>query len=79
MVAQRARATAIAPYSLRARPGAAVAVPVTWNEMDGLDRPDGFHPADMEDRHVQPCPLEGAKPRGVGTAVVDALENWARN
>lgn len=47
--------------------------------MDGLDRPDGFHPADMEDRHVQPCPLEGAKPRGVGTAVVDALENWARN
>ena len=39
-------ATAVAPFSLRARPGAAVAIPVGWDELGLLDRADGFSMAD---------------------------------
>jgi bifunctional non-homologous end joining protein LigD len=39
-------ATAILPYSLRARAGAPVAVPVGWNELAGLDRSALFTIAD---------------------------------
>jgi bifunctional non-homologous end joining protein LigD len=35
-------ATAIASYSLRARPGAPVAVPLRWDELGRLGRPDKF-------------------------------------
>ena len=70
-------ATAIAPYSLRARPGAAIAVPVTWKELDALDRPDGFHIGDIADRLTRACPLEGTTPRGIGKQAVAALEDWS--
>ena len=39
--------TAIAPYSTRSRPGAPVATPVTWDELDSLDGANSFHPADI--------------------------------
>lgn len=71
-------ATAIAPWSLRARPGAAVAMPITWNELDGLDRPDGFGIGEATDRLSKPDPLSGAKARGIGDGVVEALEAWSR-
>ena len=36
-------ATAVASYSTRARPGAPVAVPVRWDELDSGLKPDGYH------------------------------------
>ncbi|PWE32910.1 DNA ligase D [Maritimibacter sp. 55A14] len=72
-------ATAIAPYSLRARPGAAIAVPVTWDELGKLDRPDGFHVGDIGDRLSRPCPLDRAEVSGVGSGVVEKLEDWSKS
>ena len=39
-------ATAVLPYSLRARPGAPVAAPVAWEELEGLERASRFTIAD---------------------------------
>lgn len=36
-------ATAVASYSTRARPGAPVALPVRWDELDSGLKPDGYH------------------------------------
>ncbi|WP_168120425.1 DNA ligase D [Paenibacillus sp. HB172176] len=38
-------ATSIAPYSLRARKGAKVSMPISWEELDSI-APDGIHLAD---------------------------------
>jgi len=35
-------ATAVMPYGVRAREGAPVAAPVSWNEMETIDRPSHF-------------------------------------
>ena len=67
--------TAVAPYSVRPRPGAPVATPLHWEELsDSCARPDGFTLAKVPDRldrdgdpwrdlakHVQP--LAGARRR----------------
>jgi bifunctional non-homologous end joining protein LigD len=41
-------ATAIQPYSARARAGMPVAAPVTWDELPDVDRADAFTIADVE-------------------------------
>jgi bifunctional non-homologous end joining protein LigD len=41
-------ATAVLPYSARARPGATVAAPVTWDELDDIKSPGRFTIADVE-------------------------------
>jgi bifunctional non-homologous end joining protein LigD len=41
-------ATAVMPYSARARAGMPVAAPVMWNELNGIDRSDAFTIADVE-------------------------------
>ena len=41
-------ATAIMPYSVRARAGMPVAAPVDWEEFKGIDRADAFTIADVE-------------------------------
>ena len=41
-------ATAIMPWSLRARAGSPIAVPVTWAELEKIDTADAFSLADVE-------------------------------
>lgn len=48
--------TAICPYSTRRRKGAPVATPVSWEELKGLDRANGFHIGDMKTRLAAPDP-----------------------
>lgn len=43
-------ATAVAAYSTRARPGAPVATPVAWSELDGSLRADTFRVENLEER-----------------------------
>lgn len=53
-------ATAVAPYSTRARKGAPVATPVGWEELAGLDAANLFGIADMADRLSAPDPWSHA-------------------
>jgi bifunctional non-homologous end joining protein LigD len=39
-------ATAVMPYAVRARPGAPVAVPISWKEMETIDTPAHWHVGD---------------------------------
>ncbi len=41
-------ATAVMPYSARAREGAPVAAPITWKEMETIDKPSHFHITDAK-------------------------------
>jgi len=49
-------ATAIAPYSTRARKGAPVAMPVSWEELKSLKAANSFHIGDMTTRLEQADP-----------------------
>jgi bifunctional non-homologous end joining protein LigD len=61
-------ATAVAPYSTRARPGGPIALPVAWDELDGLDSAAAFSPASVLRRLASgsPDPWEGME-RAAGT------------
>ncbi|MFW5780777.1 MAG: DNA ligase D [Bacillota bacterium] len=48
-------ATSVAPYSLRAREGAKVSVPITWDELNSIP-PDGFDMEKTLQRITQPDP-----------------------
>ncbi len=52
-------ATAVAPYSMRARPGATVSLPLRWEQLARSTRPDGFDirtvPDELEDPWTQPA------------------------
>ncbi len=51
-------ATSVAPYSLRARDGACVSMPITWDELDSV-APDGFDMHDALKRLQKKDPWEG--------------------
>ena len=51
--------TAIAPFSTRARKGAPVAVPLGWDEVETIDRANGFSLAAAIARAEQPSPWAG--------------------
>ncbi|MFN3662519.1 DNA ligase D [Yoonia sp.] len=72
-------ATAIAPYSLRARPGAPVAVPVTWSELQKLTAANSFTMADMKGVLKAPCPAIALTEhlQSLSQGVIDALHQWS--
>lgn len=51
--------TAVCPWSTRARAGGTVAVPVSWGELDGLDRANGFDIFAAAERALGPDAWEG--------------------
>ncbi len=68
--------TSVVPWSLRARPGATVATPLSWDELDEVD-PDGVRLSKARRRLDGPDPWEGISPQdftGVAEAVDAALE-----
>lgn len=65
-------ATVVAPFSLRPRPGAPVAVPITWDELPDAE-PDGRRIGDLDDRMSIPLPARG------GTLPVDEIVDAARS
>ena len=69
-------ATAISPYSLRARPGAHVAVPVMWDELPGVKSAQEFDLFSVLARQDKPCPLLAATKQAVtlGSQVLKRLE-----
>ncbi len=74
-------ATAIAPYSVRARPGAPVATPVTWQELESLDRGNAFSVPDMKKRLDRACPYLAAlkSPQSLGKPALARLEKMTRS
>ncbi|WP_323766167.1 DNA ligase D [Marinovum sp.] len=71
--------TAVAPYSLRARKGAPVAVPVTWDELSGLAGANAFSLGDIAARLDQPCPAVALQEdlQSLNEGVIDALHRWS--
>ncbi|MEP9359991.1 DNA ligase D [Sphingomonas sp. KR3-1] len=57
-------ATAVMPYAVRARPEAPVAAPITWKEMETIDKPSHFHIGDAAEL--------------VKRAASKALSGWGR-
>ena len=57
-------ATAVMPYSARAREGAPVAAPITWKEMETIDKASHFHITDAAEL--------------LKRAGLKALQSWGR-
>lgn len=70
-------ATAIAPFSLRARTGAPVAVPVSWEKLDELNSASNFGPKEAQRQDWSDLTLP--EPQRLSAAVVAALEDWIGN
>jgi bifunctional non-homologous end joining protein LigD len=70
-----ARSTSVAPWSLRPRPGAPVAVPLTWEEVESVD-PDGIGLRGSESR-LDSDPWAGEEPVDLSPAVGKVEESLA--
>lgn len=71
-------ATAIAPWSLRARSGAPVAVPVAWDEMAGLTSSAAFTLDTAGARLDQPCPYldQMGRLQSIDHGTAERLQGW---
>lgn len=70
--------TAIAPYSVRSRPGAPVAMPVTWRALGQLKAANAFTMKSARERLSKPCPLEAADAdQAITRDVIAKLEELA--
>jgi bifunctional non-homologous end joining protein LigD len=71
-------ATAIAPYSVRARPGAPVATPLHWDEVGGRMKPERYHVANVPKRlrglHSDPWKQLRRKPQVITAAMKRKLD-----
>ncbi|MBU2484323.1 MAG: non-homologous end-joining DNA ligase [Alphaproteobacteria bacterium] len=68
-------ATAVAPYSIRARKGAPVAIPVTWEELPRLGSANSFGIAKALKRLDTTCPLQAMNAdQSISQDMVDDLE-----
>jgi len=71
--------TAVAPYSIRARKGAPVAIPVTWPELAKLHSAAEFDMPAALKRLENPCPLAAVSAdQGISRRVVSELEKMIR-
>ena len=69
--------TAIAPYSVRARDGGPVAMPVRWDELSGIKSANEFGVGDAIGRLSTPCPLlEMPHDQPIGKTAVARLERF---
>lgn len=68
-------ATAIAPYSTRAKPGAPVATPVSWAELETVKAANSFGIGDMAERLEKPDPWaqSAAWRQSVTTRMLDMI------
>ena len=71
-------ATAVAPWSLRARAGAPVAVPVDWDELAGLKSAAAFSLASIDDRLLAPCPylVQAKRLQALDGTTAKRLQGW---
>lgn len=68
--------TAIAPYSVRNRPGATVAIPIEWDELDELETANRYAIADAFKRLEEPCPLSRlSHAQSLSQKTIDALDD----
>ncbi len=68
-------ATAVAPFSVRARLGARVAVPVEWDELNGMKSADAFDMRSAVERARQK--QVASPPVSLGGSAVTKLQRWA--
>lgn len=71
-------ATAIAPYSLRAKPGAPVATPVSWEELGGIDAANAYNLDNIASRlsQLKSDPWKGYD--DVRQSITDSLLEFVR-
>lgn len=71
-------ATAVSPWSLRARAGAPVAVPVDWDEVASLKGAAAVSLRDVDDRLARPCPYLAMAERlhTLDAATAGRLQQW---
>ena len=67
-------ATAIAPYSVRARKGAPVATPVSWEELERIEAGNVFTIRAIPDRLKHPCPAAALSAQSISRGTLKALE-----